>query len=294
MHNNNTKARIFFSLLKKELSIWLEKELSCVDGFFYNDIVLSGLRSDYFRQRLESVSLSSFDLPLLLFVARRNCERINKNKNFPSNTHYILVVVERFYNRTLNCDEILKIFPNERAAIIVLLKTISASPELRSLFLAAFPDVAPYQKESSCEKGRQDSGNSIESDLKVSDLVCLKSEPTKRGVVLAIDGFKVSVFVDGAPQFFYVDQITKILQEEARFIPLEMARKRITAFLLKHPVANSLYSLKAARIDAIPYQYKPVLKIIQSEQPRLLIADGVGLGKTIEAGLILRRNGLRN
>lgn len=295
MHNNNTKARIFFSLLKKELSIWLEKELSCVDVFFYNDIVLSGLRSDYFRQRLESVSLSSFDLPLLLFVARRNWNLINKNKSFQYHAQYIFIVVERFYNRILNCDENLKIFPNERAAIIVLLKTISASPELRSLFLAAFSDVAPYQKESSCEeKGRQDSGNSIESDLKVSDLVCLKSEPTKRGVVLAIDGFKVSVFVDGAPQFFYVDQITKILQEEARFIPLEMARKRITAFLLKHPVANSLYSLKAARIDAIPYQYKPVLKIIQSEQPRLLIADGVGLGKTIEAGLILRELEVRN
>lgn len=295
MHNNNTKARIFFSLLKKELSIWLEKELSCVDGFFYNDIVLSGLRSDYFRQRLESVSLSSFDLPLLLFVARRNLERINKNKNFPSNTKYILVVVERFYNRTLNCDEILKIFPREKAAITLLLKMISSSVGLRNLFLVTFPDVDTYQFDSSCEEeGGQQGDCSLETELKVSDLVCLKSDPAKRGVVLAIDGFKVSVFVDGAPQFFYVDQITKILQEEARFIPLEMARKRITAFLLKHPVANSLYSLKAARIDAIPYQYKPVLKIIQSEQPRLLIADGVGLGKTIEAGLILRELEVRN
>ena len=43
-----------------------------------------------------------------------------------------------------------------------------------------------------------------------------------------------------------------------------------------------------ARIDFIPYQYRPVLKFIKSDRPRLLIADSVGVGKTIEAGLILR------
>ena len=43
-----------------------------------------------------------------------------------------------------------------------------------------------------------------------------------------------------------------------------------------------------ARVDFIPYQYRPVLKFIKADLPRLLIADSVGVGKTIEAGLILR------
>ena len=44
--------------------------------------------------------------------------------------------------------------------------------------------------------------------------------------------------------------------------------------------------MEAAQIDFYPYQFKPVLKFINSPTERLIIAGEVGLGKTIEAALI--------
>lgn len=72
------------------------------------------------------------------------------------------------------------------------------------------------------------------------------------------------------------------------FTSADEFRARITAERLSTPQTDSLYSLHAARIQYIPFQFKPLLRFFRSEQPRLLIADEVGVGKTIEAGLILR------
>ena len=55
-----------------------------------------------------------------------------------------------------------------------------------------------------------------------------------------------------------------------------------------HPSVNRLYSLNSGRIEYEPYQYRPVMKMISADRPRLLIADDVGVGKTIEAGLIIK------
>lgn len=57
--------------------------------------------------------------------------------------------------------------------------------------------------------------------------------------------------------------------------------------------AGSLRSLAAARIDLLPHQLEPALAVYNRGVTRILIADGVGLGKTIQAGLIAAEHARR-
>jgi len=71
-----------------------------------------------------------------------------------------------------------------------------------------------------------------------------------------------------------------------RYGTIEDLRRRITYEKLQGSLTDIFYSMAAAKIDFLSYQFKPVLSFIDSPTNRLLIADEVGLGKTIEAGLI--------
>ncbi len=134
--------------------------------------------------------------------------------------------------------------------------------------------------------------NSIE--FSPGQIVFLKSNPSTRGAIVEIISGKpedsVKVFVNNQVQTFFASQLMLEIQSEddsPRFSCDEF-HAYLTALQIQSPVLSTLYSLNTARVDFIPYQYRPVLKFIKSDRPRLLIADSVGVGKTIEAGLILR------
>ena len=60
-----------------------------------------------------------------------------------------------------------------------------------------------------------------------------------------------------------------------------------TSFKIQNTSNNTISSLKASNTIFKAYQFKPLLKFLNSENRRILVADEVGLGKTIEAGHIM-------
>ena len=131
------------------------------------------------------------------------------------------------------------------------------------------------------------------SEFAPGQIVFLKSNPATRGAVMAVlpgtPEDRINVFVDGSVHAFYASQLQiEVQSDDSRTYSCDEFHAYLTALQIRYPAISALYSLNAARIDFIPYQYRPVLKFIKADLPRLLIADSVGVGKTIEAGLILR------
>lgn len=124
------------------------------------------------------------------------------------------------------------------------------------------------------------------------DLVRVKARPELTGVITQVDGSgpqpRVTVYHGRLTQTYFESQIEPVETQEGGRLTAETLRAHLTAAHVLQPSVSRLYSLNSGRIDYEPYQYRPVLKLISADRPRILIADDVGVGKTIEAGLIVK------
>jgi len=137
--------------------------------------------------------------------------------------------------------------------------------------------------------------------MKPGDRVRLKADPTRVGLLTddeEVRGGRRRVlvrFFDGEEE--YVPELgletvpsetasaAKLL-EQGRYGHVRDLRGALTFYRLSGRLADLIYSLNATNTDFYAYQFKPVLNFLDSPCRGLLIADEVGLGKTIEAGLI--------
>lgn len=101
---------------------------------------------------------------------------------------------------------------------------------------------------------------------------------------------------DGSNDYVAEDQLELVssfiskdpyeLIEQARYGRAEDLRRSLTHVHLSGRLANLVYSMGITNTDFYAHQYKPLLTLLESPADGLLIADEVGLGKTIEAGII--------
>lgn len=97
----------------------------------------------------------------------------------------------------------------------------------------------------------------------------------------------------------YVEIVTPIeCFSNMQFNGIEDYRRILAFQRLNGDLTNMFYSMTNSLTEYLPHQFLPVTKFLQSPEERILIADEVGLGKTVEAMYIwkeleARRNAKR-
>jgi superfamily II DNA or RNA helicase len=131
--------------------------------------------------------------------------------------------------------------------------------------------------------------------------VRLKNDPTRSGILR--DGQRKNAgyimvpvqSADGVTSWLPLASLEAVPTEaefldtrfsQGRFASPEWLRRAIARIRIAGRLSEMVYSMEATETDFYAYQFKPVLKLLSSPTDALLIADEVGLGKTIEAGLI--------
>lgn len=113
------------------------------------------------------------------------------------------------------------------------------------------------------------------------------------GYELTCDGF--SNFIKGKEAIFlttYENNIQIIDPRETKFIIDKSSgfTKSLLYMesLLKDvvPTDNKIHRASKAAMDTVPYQFEPALQALSQPRQRILMADAVGLGKTLEAGIL--------
>ena len=154
------------------------------------------------------------------------------------------------------------------------------------------PRTAPQAIPTGERQAVSQSGD--EPEFRPGQLVQLKAEPGRVGAVVEVlqepHENRYAVLRNSRVVTLYASQLESADEITSRheIVTLPDFHATLSGLQIQHPCMTTLYSLNAGKIDFVPYQFRPVLKFIKSDRPRLLIADGVGVGKTIEAGLILR------
>lgn len=111
----------------------------------------------------------------------------------------------------------------------------------------------------------------------------------------AVHVIGTSELVRGKESIFLteIDHVRELRPEETQLVHDDSPRYRRSRLYLDSllrltpPTDDALYVGHRGAIQSAQYQLQPAAKALRQPRPRILMADGVGLGKTIEVGILL-------
>lgn len=314
MDGQNIVSRInsYLHEATNALAAWLNRVLPRVADTWWEDCVLNSL--SYTQREIANSKgfskLADFDLAALLRIANKSWYDMRTVIYLTATEREVIRKMIHVRNNWAHCSADLPgkdVVLDDLNTISELLAQVDGSNAVRK-------DIEEFityiERPDSMRSTIRSAVQNVEiehtsipsqqkSEIRVNSLVSVVGSPEVRGVVYAVKKLdtitRYDVFVDGKLSVFYTGQI-ELVEETVGYnwVSVNAARSYLTAYQINNPSSQNLYSLNSARIDFIPYQFRPALKMIHADEPRILIADSVGVGKTIEAGLIIKELEARN
>lgn len=286
---------------------WLEAKLPTLSANWWQDQVFC--RLTFQQQRLVEErriqSLAGLDLAAVLRVLDQNWSELAGAEPLPREARNWVKELQIVRNRWAHAPAG-GLSPTDTFRDVDtlgrLLDVLGAGADLlrqvemfkQSTLARLSPASAPTVVPSSQEPAPQPASPAPAHRFSVGQLLCLKSNPATVFPVIevlpSVSGeIRYRVFEGGGKQVYYEGQLQALEEQDTRRVLTAVELSALlSAVQLSSPSASSLYSLNSGRVRFVPYQYRPVFKLINSDRPRLLVADEVGVGKTIEAALILK------
>lgn len=299
-----SKMNEYMFRLNQQIGGWLEKKLPKITDDWWQDLVFNNLsplqRETVLRNDIHEIK--GLDLAALLRVLDRNWFVITStffiNNKERGNIRTMQEIRNTWAHITPNDISKARVIDDVNV-IIALMQAFDASmKDTRDMEnfifdveedkdIHAAPAKEPVKEAAPAAESPVSVGQP--EGIAVGSIIVLVSDPSVIGAVIGVSGNKYSVLVNGKVQSYYKEQIQlQNAKEEHKYLSLPKVRSALTAYQIHNPGSSNLYSLNSARIDFVPYQFRPALRMIQADSPRVLVADDVGVGKTIEAGLILK------
>lgn len=303
-----------------DLAHFLETNLPALSSDWWERHVLKRLSFQQQRtaQDRKFNSLNQLDFAALLRVLDQNWYELSNNLHLPREARSWVKELQTVRNKWAHLSSA-SMAPSEiyRDADTLgrLLAILGAKQEsldaVEAIKTAAMENMAPGENRSTRNAAESAtrpvaattsipdspqliSTKSIISLFEVGDLVALRSDQNVLLPVLEVipggGETRYRVFQDNVKTTYYESQLQAafVADNERKILTVNELHAHLTSLKILSPSTANLFSLRSGRIKFVPYQYRPVLKLIRADRPRLLVADEVGVGKTIEAGLILK------
>lgn len=296
---------------------WLEARLPRLSSDWWKEQVVQ--RLTFQQQRLVEerriTSLSSLDFAAVLRVLDQNWGELSAIENLPREARTWVKELQSIRNRWahaplsgLSATDTFRDADTLERLLLVLSENSGLLEKLGKFKLVALSQLNSSDKPSANGQNAPIAVPIVEPVTKVSEsaysvgqLVCLRSNSAMIFPILEVlassnGETRYQVFENGSRQVYYESQLQSLEEPKSSqdVLTAHELSALLTAIQLSAPSASSLYSLNSGRVRFVPYQYRPVFKLIRADRPRLLIADEVGVGKTIEAGLIIKELKARN